>query len=779
MKFLQKLLMLLALGLFLLPASYSQDSQVKKQYLTQNVKIADKYLKMGEGYSALEYYQKEIDENPANYYANYQLAELYYELFDYPNAEKYYEVVAKNAADEFPHSYFWYGVTTKMNGQFEEAKGILDHFIENFHGNSEEDQILLEKAKLEAEGCRIAMKELQKKERDIHFENLPRPINTGADEYAPGLVRDSVFTVTSDRKGVKQDNKDREAEIFYSDNFYVKFNKRTQRWSVSNTSKFLEKSNTFKNDGPGSFTKGGKKFYYTACQEDDGQCAIFVAKKRGKTWETEKLNENINPPKVENKHPFITPKGDTLFFVSERTGGLGKQDIWYSTKTKAEEWGPAVNMGPRINTPFTDISPSYYPKEKTLFFASDGREGFGGVDLFMATGDDLSFVKDLGMPFNSSRNDFYLVLGEKRGYFSSDREGGKGKTDLYGFEYPSRKHFIKMVANEYLDDFKQYTALTRISYGGSGDHAASNVTVMLVDDEGKVLKTTKTNSEGLVQFEEIPTDRNYRIVVDSDDPSLQADMRYFINDIEVVDNLSLVYFQDQPQATLKMDQKGSDYSLGDFKGFALLGSISYESGGAPAGGVPVLLLDEDGNVIKKGRTNQKGFMRFENLDTDRNYKVVLDQSDPNFNPGQGLVFNDLELKRYDKVVENVKFDNIYFDFGSKDLNQYAKETLDKLGRYYGENPTIQVDISAFTDTVGNAEFNQKLSAARANSVLEYLRLRKVDESSLVLYPMGEETNVTVDLGVINIPGVTDPEEKGSAYSRRVEFYIVKAPEEEE
>ncbi len=778
MKERQRPLLMLAAGILLCGFAMAQDSQIKKEYNTQNVKIANKYLKMGEAYSALEYFQKENEENPKNYYAAYELAELYYELFDYPNAEKYYSTVAKSASNEFPHSVFWHGVTAKMNGKYVEAKDILDGFVKNYHGNASGDEVIIEKAKLEYEGCRVALKELEKKEKDIHFINMDRPINTGADEYAPGLIRDSVFVLVSDRKGVKQDNKDRENEIFYSDNFSVKYNKRTSRWTVSNSSGYLVASNSFKADGPGSFTKGGKKFYYTSCQEEDGQCAIFVAKRRGKTWYTEKLNENINPSKTENKHPFITPHGDTLFFVSERSGGKGMQDIWYSTKTKAEEWGPAINMGDRINTPYKDVSPSYYPKERTLFFASDGREGFGGVDLYMATGEGLSFVKDLGMPFNSSRNDFYLVLGERRGYFSSDRDGGKGKTDIYSFEYKSRKHFIKAAANEYLDDFKQYTALTRISYAGSGNQSASNVKVMLVDDEGNILKTTQSDSDGMVKFDEIPTDKNYRIVIDSDDPKLQADMKYFINDIEVVDNLSLVYFKDQPQATLTMDHKGSDYSLGDFKGFALLGSIAYESGGAPAGGVPVLLVDSDGNVIKKARTNQKGFMRFENLDTDQNYRVVLDTEDPRYDPNAAVVFNDLGLKRYEKVVENVKFENIYFDFGSKDLNQYAKETLDELGRYYAENPTIQVDISAFTDTVGNADFNRKLSASRANSVLEYLRLRKVDESALVLYPMGEESKITVDLNTIKIPGVTDPEEKGSAYSRRVEFYIVKAPEDE-
>ena len=77
-------------------------------------------------------------------------------------------------------------------------------------------------------------------------------------------------------------------------------------------------------------------------------------------------------------------------------------------------------------------------------------------------------------------------------------------------DYRKKDYFIKMVANEYLDDFKQYTALTRIHYSGAGDVSAPNVTVMLVGDDGKVLKTTKTDSNGLVKFDEIPTDKNYR-----------------------------------------------------------------------------------------------------------------------------------------------------------------------------------------------------------------------------------------------------------------------------
>jgi outer membrane protein OmpA-like peptidoglycan-associated protein len=390
----------------------------------------------------------------------------------------------------------------------------------------------------------------------------------------------------------------------------------------------------------------------------------------------------------------------------------------------------------------------------------------------MAKGKNFEFTKDLGIPFNSSRNDFYMVLGEQRGFFASDRiQGGMGKTDIYTFIYPNRKEFIRLVATEYVNDFKAYTALTKLKYGESDSDVAVDVAVKLVDANGNVLKTMRTDAAGFARFENIPTDKNYRIVIDSDDPKLQVDMKYFVDDIEVVDNLSLVYKKDKPVAKLEMERKGSEFSFSDFKGFALLGKMSVENSDDPAIGIPLVLLNEDGEVVKKIRTNTRGLMRFENLASDKNYTVVIDTDDPSYDPSMKVMFENLQLKRYDEVAENVKFENIYFDFGSSEINEESSKVLDKLADYYMANPTIQVDISAYTDTVGNEEFNKKLSAERANSVLEYLRSKKMDESALVLYPMGEDVSGTE----IAIPD--NENDKGNRYSRRVEFFIVQSPEE--
>ncbi|QNL21128.1 OmpA family protein [Hyphobacterium sp. CCMP332] len=754
----------------------AQNLDIDKKYMSSNVKFAEKYMERGEPYEALKYYAKESEENPDNHYANFQLGNLYYELFDYKQSQRFYSyVVLRGGYRDFPLSKYWYGVTLKMNGEYVKAKEVLTEFINEFSPGNPKESIILDKAKLEFEGARIAMKEMKKKERNYEFEILNRPANSGADEYAPTIINDSSFIMTTDRKGVMQDIKDKENGIFYSDNYRVSFDTRNNRWVASKKMKLLSQINTYKSDGPGSFTADGNKYYYTSCANVEEGCEIFVStKSRGGWSEGVKLNENINQPKSENKQPFVTPKGDTLFFVSERSDGVGMQDIWYSIRQgKGENWGKAINLGPNVNTPFIDMSPSYYPGENTLFFASDGRSGFGGMDMYMAKGENFEFVKDLGMPFNSSRNDFYMVLGEQRGFFASDRiEGGMGKTDVYTFIFPSKKEFIRLVASEYVNDFREYTALTKLKYGEGASNVAVNVDVKLVDEKGNVLKTTRSDSRGFARFENIPTDKNYRIVIDTEDPKLKVDMQYFVDDIEVVDNLSLVYKKDMPVAKLEMERKGSEFSYSDFKGFALLGKMKVENADDPAIGIPLVLLNDEGQVVKKIRTNTRGLMRFENLASDKNYRVEIDTEDPNYDPSMKVMFDDLQLKRYDEVAENVKFENIYFGFGSKEIDPESAKVLDKLATYYKQNPNIQVDISAYTDTVGNEEFNRKLSEERANAVLNYLRDKNIDEASLVLFPMGEDK-----AGASMPAGAADTDDKGNRYSRRVEFFIVQSPED--
>src|SRR5690606_17882257 len=115
----------------------------------------------------------------------------------------------------------------------------------------------------------------------------------------------------------------------------------------------------------GSFTEDGKKYYFTKCDIivktdnlEDVTCGIYVSQLKNGKWETPRLlNHNINAPGQWNSQPCVSPKGNILFFVSKRPGGIGMHDIWYSTCNYNDNWGPAINMGDKVNTLFMDVSP--------------------------------------------------------------------------------------------------------------------------------------------------------------------------------------------------------------------------------------------------------------------------------------------------------------------------------------------------------------------------------------------------------------------------------------
>jgi hypothetical protein len=171
-------------------------------------------------------------------------------------------------------------------------------------------------------------------------------------------------------------------------------------------------------------------------KDDNENSDIYVSNYEGNHWtKTVKLNKNINTRHWES-HSFISEDGNQLIFASDRPGGFGGLDLYLSRKT-AGDWGPSVNMGPEINTPFNEDRPFLINNGKTLFFSSQGHENMGGYDIFKS---DLqsnglwSTPKNLGYPFNTPDDDiFFMPVGDgKSGYYAKFKEtGGFGKEDIY------------------------------------------------------------------------------------------------------------------------------------------------------------------------------------------------------------------------------------------------------------------------------------------------------------------------------------------------------------
>ena len=187
--------------------------------------------------------------------------------------------------------------------------------------------------------------------------------------------------------------------------------------------------------------------FYISCLSADGKLLflskddhvnsdIYVSSYDGKTWsKTVKLNKNINTKDWES-HGFISEDGNQLVFASDRPGGFGGLDLYISRKVNGD-WGPAVNLGPEINTQFNEDRPYLINDGKTLFFSSQGHENMGGYDIFRS---DLqsnglwSIPKNLGYPINTPDDDIFFmpVADGKSGYYSKFKEtGGFGKEDIY------------------------------------------------------------------------------------------------------------------------------------------------------------------------------------------------------------------------------------------------------------------------------------------------------------------------------------------------------------
>lgn len=181
-------------------------------------------------------------------------------------------------------------------------------------------------------------------------------------------------------------------------------------------------------------TADGKTLLLSKSENDNSD--IYYSTYNGSTWsKIAKLNKNIDT-KYWESHGFISESGDQLVFASDRPGGFGGLDLYISTKVDGD-WGPAVNMGPEINTEFNEDRPFFINNGKTLFFSSQGHENMGGYDIFRS---DLqsnglwSTPANLGYPLNTPDDNFFFMPIDKghAGYYAIfKKSGGFGKEDIY------------------------------------------------------------------------------------------------------------------------------------------------------------------------------------------------------------------------------------------------------------------------------------------------------------------------------------------------------------
>ncbi len=205
--------------------------------------------------------------------------------------------------------------------------------------------------------------------------------------------------------------------------------------------------NELGDEGSVTMTADNNLLYYSILRHEAGyeNCDIYRCERCNGVWQkVENAGRNINGERTWESQPSITPDGQYLYFASNRSGGYGGTDIWVCRRLPNGDWSRAENLGPAINTPGNEKCPFIHADGKTLYFASNGWQGFGGYDMYFINLTDtyLQRPTNLGLPINSENDDicFGVSADGKRAYFAnkSTEWKGIGGTDIFTFElYPA------------------------------------------------------------------------------------------------------------------------------------------------------------------------------------------------------------------------------------------------------------------------------------------------------------------------------------------------------
>ncbi len=328
----------------------------------------------------------------------------------------------------------------------------LDEAMKNFELYGDEDNRDKSDEELSRRRAMVleSMRQL-KNPVDVIIRNLGPEINTSASEYIPIVTADDkTLFFTARREDSTAKLKDPNGDYFEDVYFSKKVN---EKWGTAvNIGRPI---NTETHDAIVGTSIDGKSIiiYRTNAQLSGGD--LYLVEKKGENWaEPVKLGKEVNTEFQEPSACFA-PDGTTLYFSSNRPGGLGGKDIYRVKRLPNGEWSLPKNLGATINTPFDEDSP-FMTEDEVLYFASSGHNTMGGYDLFKSYINDQSvweLPENLGYPINTTGDDIFLSInnGGKKGYFSSDRAGGFGLQDIYEINFIYRAERQIVVRGKVLD----------------------------------------------------------------------------------------------------------------------------------------------------------------------------------------------------------------------------------------------------------------------------------------------------------------------------------------
>lgn len=620
-------------------------------------KKARKSFRLGKYESVIDYYKDVARKQPNNGPANYYIAESYRLSNRIKESEPYYAKAGGKGVN--PDSVkLYYAKSLQANAKYEEARQVLE-MLES----TTQDEKMKARAYRELDGINYLDKLAQKKSY-YKIKNL-EAINTPFTEYAPVYSNNELYFTSSRSNGrIYEATGTPFTDLYKAETNGANVNVNT----IALLPGFINDSNV--NEGCITFTPDGRTMIFakgnTGKRKGASDVDLYLSRFRNGSW-SEPTPININQPDAWESTPALSPDGRTLYFSSNRKGGFGGLDLYSAQMDGRGRFGRVRNLGPEINTAGSELFP-YVSENGKLYFSSDGHSGYGMLDIFVVNrANGKTVVENLGQPVNSPADDFGIYLFKAdRGFFTSNREGGKGDDDIYTFvnEDPNLK-----VVNYYLQ------GITYLVRKDSTLEILPNTLVTLLDQDGEAMQDYVTGNDGKFLFR-VYENEAYTLIGETDGYITKR----------------------QPYTTV-----GKSVPLESLK--ELVTNITLDT---------VLVLDRK----------------------ERNKIFVLE--------------------------------NIYFGYDSADIRRDAARELDKLVVLLNDNPDLRIEMGSHTDSVASEAYNIELSQRRAESTVNYLIRKGIDPARLVAKGYGESKPIARNT---NPDGSDNP--TGRQRNRRTEFKILE------
>ena len=412
----------------------------------QALKKGDKFYAMGEYYDAANQYKKAYSQTPAKERQQrgqraLKMAECYRRInYTQKAIAAYNNAIRYKQTDSRTYPYL--AQQLMKNAQYKEAEKQFQTALDSMGNNAS-----TELRTLATTGLRSAQKApAWKKEGSAYTIKRENLFNSRRADYSPvlgGEDNDRLF-FTSTRNQAKGDELSgitgtKNADIFYSQ----KDDKgKWQRPEVIDT-----ELNTDWDEGACCLSPDGRTMYLTQCKTDPDYprfATIVTSQRSDAAWSKATELKMTNDTLSTFAHPAVSPDGQWLYFVSDMPGGMGGYDIW-RVRLTTNGVGGVENVGAPINTAGDEKFPTFRPNGD-LYFSSDGHEGLGGLDIYIAKPNSNGWrIEHPGFPLNSQGDDFGMTFEgmKNQGFFSSNRGDGKGWDHIYSFYNPEIVQTVK------------------------------------------------------------------------------------------------------------------------------------------------------------------------------------------------------------------------------------------------------------------------------------------------------------------------------------------------